>query len=445
MKTQIGRFPFIAVLLVLVVVNCWGWSSWQRYNHRQITIDAITRQGSTITREEYPDIHKFYGNGDLYGLTIVNGSATEASHNQYITGAERHTWFGDQSRWEAAALAEYKALSFAACYNHLGYALHLKQDMFVPAHLTICYHGYPGSDELEWLARTNHGYETGSTGAWDKYVAADNHAWNYWLDDDTDDDDNNEDVADANDGTVVDGPDFPSDAWDIGHIWGTYGMGHWPDNTIPGMNHGGMESTTPNTGHDGVGDWFDETNTTADRLQMIHRLLQATLADTEEALKAYSISLPCVTYGAQLLREIWGGAGYRTTDKLGLKDTRIHISFWVEDNRKPNVNLKIQWSGNGRNGYVTDVDGVTYDGGNDSARVLSATDNGDTSCLPFRRRFDIIWNPMSDANLQSGRGYQMSISAKDFDNHWSDVATINFDVDKKETGGKVQKKNPNGQ
>lgn len=431
----------LGIVLASLALPALAWNSVGLHNHRKITIDAITREGTSVTAGNYPDIHKFYGGGDLYGDTIVDGSGTEASHKDLVWNEEKQkweekeTWFGRTKRWKDMALEEYKERKYVGsvntCYHHLGYVLHLEQDNFVPAHEAVLYHGWCDNDEFEWQAESVHQQEgfsyamAGDARVYDTFSDADSRDWTYFRRDSQapgDDDDRDEAATDANDATERDGPDG---AYEVTNTWGTYGKGHWDDNLIPGNNNGGLDGG-PYSYHDDDGDWFDDDVNQDAREFMIRRQLGKALVETENVLKAFSEWLPPIVYDLDVNNVYIGGA---TTSR--------EIAFTIEENRKPKVKVKVMMDGTNA---ITDTNGKTWDGSANSEITLDSTPTSDKTVLPYKSRVTVTWDPSQAAWLTSGL-HSISVSAKDENNRWSDEIEIEVFVDKKGgTGGSSTEK-----
>lgn len=144
----------VSILLIIFPNLCFAWDSLYWENHRHMTDDAIKDLGIV----EYPDLNMYKG-AYLIGDGVVEGSTDESSHVNPATGKE---WEGPYEEWKRLAKENYKNFNFTGAYDYLGFYIHLKQDINVPAHIRTCAHGilfHKGSifstDELENFANDN--------------------------------------------------------------------------------------------------------------------------------------------------------------------------------------------------------------------------------------------------------------------------------------------------
>ncbi len=194
MTTNKAIKTILILFFLIFPFTVYAWDSMGDENHRTITNDAINDLGIS----NYPDLDKYRG---MYGGNgVVEGSATESSHSGQ--------WEGPYTQLEDDAYNAYESFEFRNAYDSFGLFLHLRQDIFVPAHIKKCAHGIFGyrlSDNFESFADWHHTYSSDTASSWGGYDS-DGHYWQYWLSDSEDDDDGDETAADVNDSSQRDGP-----------------------------------------------------------------------------------------------------------------------------------------------------------------------------------------------------------------------------------------------
>ena len=368
----------ILILFFLIFpFTVYAWNSIGDENHRHITNDAINDLGIY----DYPDLDMYRG---MYGGNgVVEGSATEGSHTDPETGIEY--WEGPYEYWKSQATNNYKASNFRNAYDYFGYYLHLRQDIFVPAHIKKCAHWvrHHWTDRLESFADSNHVYSPGTISSWGGYDKK-GHYWEYWLDDNEDDDDGDETTADVNDSSQRDGPN----SYNLLSTWGTYGKGKWPNDLIPGNDKGK--------------DWYDGSGNSA---FIAYEQLYLAYSDTKAELKEFSEKLPPLVKDLNI-----------TPSSLNCNtQSDFQISFKILENRKKTVKIFMTVDGEA-------IISPEYGTGK-SFDLFSGTD------LPWEGAYSVTWDgKLANGQYPSDGEHTLYVSVEDEDGNVSEVAQHQFSI-----------------
>lgn len=103
-------------------------------NHTTLFDEAIS--DLQLYSDIYPDIYS-----SSLRTSLRNGADNEDSHYDPDDNNIQY-WYKNEDRWKTRALDEYKSLKISDAYLHWGYAIHLVQDIKVPAHYNIILHGW---------------------------------------------------------------------------------------------------------------------------------------------------------------------------------------------------------------------------------------------------------------------------------------------------------------
>ena len=377
MSTNKAIKTILILLFLIFPLTVYAWTSIGDENHRRITNDAINDLGIY----DYPDLDMYRG---MYGGNgVVEGSATEGSHTDPETGIEY--WEGPYEYWKSQATNNYKASNFRNAYDYFGYYLHLRQDIFVPAHIKKCAHWvrHHWTDRLESFADSNHVYSPGTISSWGGYDKK-GHYWEYWLDDNEDDDDGDETTADVNDSSQRDGPN----SYNLLSTWGTYGKGKWPNDLIPGNDKGK--------------DWYTGDGNSA---FIAYEQLYKAYSDTKAKLKEFSESLP------PLLKDL------DITSSLNCNtQSDFQISFKILENRKKTVKIFMTVDGEA-------IISPEYGTGK-SFDLFSGTD------LPWEGAYSVTWDrKLANGEYPSDGEHTLYVSVEDEDGNVSEVAQHQFRID----------------
>jgi len=419
----------LASLLVLAICGV-GSSWWPSFagTHDKITEDAL----DDLSASQYPDLLKFADE-------LRAGSATEAHAPPSVPGSDPehpHRWFPDPEHWwgyengdKPCALERYERYEFAGTYETIGYMLHNKQDLCVPAHIMLCIHTPTSPDSLEgWVAAGNHDYSSGST-PWSWFDTTQGTWWYYWLDDEMDDDDedpSNQPDGSGGGGDIVDhGGQYDSDWFDPPDpgepdlretIFGTYGYGYGDDglydDACPGKNEGRdrfSSEPTPNIAYEQLQEAFD---------------------DTLYTIKAKSEALPPIIPG------FWGSLEgysplYITEDIFG-PELPVQVSFTAMENRKKTVKVSITASGSA----IKDIGGSVWDGGSGATYDLAeCTEFGE---LPWKDEISRTWQGALGSGELSDGTHTIEVQIEDEDGNSSNTRTRTVKYDATEPTASIE-------
>ncbi|MBI4655414.1 MAG: Ig-like domain-containing protein [Elusimicrobia bacterium] len=374
----------VSILLIIFPNLCFAWDSLYWENHRHMTDDAIKDLGIV----EYPDLNMYKG-AYLIGDGVVEGSTDESSHVNPATGKE---WEGPYEEWKRLAKENYKNFNFTGAYDYLGFYIHLKQDINVPAHIRTCAHGilfHKGSifstDELENFANDNppafYFTPVSTKTSW-KNFNQEGFYYSYWLNDEMDDDNHDEIPYDPDDDKLQDGPN----AYNITTTWGTYGGGNPYDNDyLPGNDEGK--------------DWY---NGNLQDSSIAYEQLYNASTVTKVELQKFSKELPPLIRNLKI---------EPSTQLIPIIDpiAGSKITFEMLENRKPRVTL-----------FIT----VDYPYDNPAAKGIIAPeyrtgkiiDLPAGTDLPWQQNFEVTWNGMMEDGGYLLEGFHdLYVTLKDVD------------------------------
>ncbi|MFA5203885.1 MAG: hypothetical protein WC708_05705 [Lentisphaeria bacterium] len=399
----------LALMILSPAVFAWG-SVLTVDTHKDITKDVIDNKlTNDITENEYPDIIRFKEK-------LKDGSGTES----HVIPGDVDKWAPPPELWytstaDDCALKKYQSCDFLAAYYDLGRELHLRQDIFVPAHEKVCYHSV---DDMELLAHLSHHYSNTTTPKTfnlnflypDENGELYTMAFNFWLSDAEDDDNFDELPNDPVDEAQQDGPN----AYNIMCTWGTYGMPpYYKDlmgtyvllELLPGLNSGN--------------DFYEEMS--SGNLIITYEALQGAYTDTLSFLKARSEGLPPIIPD-------------NTTDIVSVMPSLFgpnlatQISFSVMENRKKTVRMTIKAS----ESAIKDKDTPqnVWDGSENATFDLDPCADADQ--LPFCSIINIDWDGSLNAGSLSDGQHTVTIQVEDANNQLSEIRSrsVRYDATK---------------
>ncbi len=129
----------LALTLDARVALAWHSTAlFQDSTHQRLLDEGV----GDVSSSQYPDIHL-----STLRAQLRLGANSEDSHNDPTIGV--HYWRGSEPLWRAQAMEEYETFRFTSAYLHLGYAIHVLQDSFVPAHQYVIPHGLQQTIQLD--------------------------------------------------------------------------------------------------------------------------------------------------------------------------------------------------------------------------------------------------------------------------------------------------------
>jgi hypothetical protein len=347
-------------------------------DHKQLTQGAIADVGS-----EYPDIQ-------MFSSQILSGASTEGLFT--VLGAHKPVengtpfWFGNELQWrDDVRLVQYRNLKFTDAYTHLGFLIHLDQDITVPAHKQIVGHGLhttyivspndpmritvgTNADQFEKFASNNHVDTLPGDISFDQPFLDPKTGCNekFWL-------------APGEDGNVP----F--------NDLGAYGR------QLNVLCASPFLRPTTAAGQD----WFNDTNFASVLTPLAQRISNAQLhtarQDTVTRLKAISESLPPLVKDVSIST---GFASYLVP---------ISASFTILENRMPDASYTVGAFGADGTSFATIRDSVPI--------VLTRLQNAE---LPFKGLVSgIAWDGAIDGGTAPDGSYKFCITAKDHDGNYS--------------------------
>ena len=155
------KFSLLTAALMILAQLAGGYSSkeylqyvpdsgWGGDDHNRITQGAYGSIGL-----DYPDLERFQP--QILAAASTEGIGGPGSHKS-VDGSITY-WSGNEGNWEADAQLQYGKLNFGQAYTELGYAVHLLEDITVPAHLKVDFHGLP----LKYTLSPTNGFIVGPT------------------------------------------------------------------------------------------------------------------------------------------------------------------------------------------------------------------------------------------------------------------------------------------
>ncbi len=425
------RFLILSLSLTLgLESSCFGWASKTRVffgdftTHKRLTKSAIAQ----ISKTEYADVHFFQ---DI----LIEQANNEDAHKV----GNANLWAPPAKSWTDLRNARYKANGFQEAYKYLGWQIHLVEDAQVPAHIKQCNHGNRGllvdPDEMEWYTMTHHTEVPHGLSDTEWFGNdAEGHRWSYWLSDGEDDDSQNEKLGDDtwtwidpndhskgtkpyNDATTPDGPA----EWGIHSTWGTYGKGHYPENIIPGNNHGGKDSEPfkPFTGiHDDDGDWFEERPRKDIVEDQLFKARETTIKFLQEASDAFP---PLVRFFNVAGKKVTKGK--KTFVCVG-PNKKSEITFQVYENRSQEVGVHLWLQETGA--AIHNSEG-SHTGKWDEKNKVQL---GQGDQLPWQGHFLLKWGGEAGGSKAKEGRYHLAMSVTDENGNKNPESTESFDNNK---------------
>lgn len=168
-------------------------------DHEKLTVAAVANIGSG-----YPDIQRIR-------VRIIDESSNEGiaglgAHDR-VSGADPQIWADNQDDWQVDGRRLYNEMQYAEAYGRFAWAVHLVQDIKVPAHQKNVFHGKGGTyvrspddttpisgvshfDLFEVFTSNNHDHDTPPDVQFDRAIVDPKTGCTsyFWLNDDDDGD-----------------------------------------------------------------------------------------------------------------------------------------------------------------------------------------------------------------------------------------------------------------